>query len=348
MGSQLFVSYAQNFEDVMLWRALKHVDRGFYIDAGASFPDDDSVTRAFHDRGWRGINIEPAPRPFARLQQQRADDINVNAALSDVVGEQTFFLVGDEGGLSTMDPEIARTHDRAGMPYRQITVPVTTLAALCALHVQRPVHFLKIDVEGAELSVLQGADFTRWRPWILLLEASLPNSQTPSYAGWEPVVLAAGYRFVYFDGLNRFYVAEEHAATLAPAFATPPNVFDQFVRAREYIAHNRNSALATRLDVANRDLELAYANHAQTKADLAAVSAELDKALRNLADQHAWRATAEATHSSLTKLVQQQDARIKRILDSASWKVTAPLRFAHAMLRTCKDPAKPPGKSGKY
>ena len=31
-----FISYAQNFEDVMLWRALKHVENGFYIDVGAN------------------------------------------------------------------------------------------------------------------------------------------------------------------------------------------------------------------------------------------------------------------------------------------------------------------------
>ena len=30
-----FISYAQNFEDVMLWRALKHISEGFYIDIGA-------------------------------------------------------------------------------------------------------------------------------------------------------------------------------------------------------------------------------------------------------------------------------------------------------------------------
>jgi hypothetical protein len=43
-----FISYAQNFEDVMLWRALQHVERGFYIDVGANDPTIDSVTKAFY------------------------------------------------------------------------------------------------------------------------------------------------------------------------------------------------------------------------------------------------------------------------------------------------------------
>ena len=42
-----FISYAQNFEDVLLWRALGTVERGFFIDVGAQHPDQDTVTPAF-------------------------------------------------------------------------------------------------------------------------------------------------------------------------------------------------------------------------------------------------------------------------------------------------------------
>ncbi len=43
-----FISFAQNAEDVMLWRALGHVRAGFYIDVGAQDPELDSVTHAFY------------------------------------------------------------------------------------------------------------------------------------------------------------------------------------------------------------------------------------------------------------------------------------------------------------
>ena len=54
-----FRSYAQNFEDLMLYRALGKVERGFYIDIGAHHPEIDSVSKAFVDRGWRGVHVEP-------------------------------------------------------------------------------------------------------------------------------------------------------------------------------------------------------------------------------------------------------------------------------------------------
>ena len=57
-----FISYAQNFEDVILWRAFKNLQNGFYVDVGANDPINDSVTQAFYEKGWRGINIEPIDR----------------------------------------------------------------------------------------------------------------------------------------------------------------------------------------------------------------------------------------------------------------------------------------------
>ena len=59
----MFISYAQNFEDVILWRALKHVENGFYIDIGAQDPVIDSVSRGFYEKGWRGLHVEPT-RPM--------------------------------------------------------------------------------------------------------------------------------------------------------------------------------------------------------------------------------------------------------------------------------------------
>jgi hypothetical protein len=40
-------------------------------------------------------------------------------------------------------------------------------------------------------------------------------SSEPSWQDWEPFLLAHGYRFVLFDTLNRFYVAQEHPEIMA-------------------------------------------------------------------------------------------------------------------------------------
>jgi hypothetical protein len=107
--------------------------------------------------------------------------------------------------------EFAKRHSDAGKPLRSSVVKTTTLTQICEEHALREIHFLKIDVEGHEAEVLDGMDFTRFRPWILVIEATEPNTRTPTHQKWDHLVRDAGYQFVFTDMLNRYYVANEHA-----------------------------------------------------------------------------------------------------------------------------------------
>jgi glycosyltransferase involved in cell wall biosynthesis len=149
--------------------------------------------------------------------------------------------------LSTLSERIAESYQQSGRSVDRQEVQVLTLAALWRQNVPtaREVHFLKIDVEGLEEAVLRGNDWTANRPWVLVVEATLPMSQLESYENWERLLLAANYHFAYADGLNRFYVAEEHLELL-PAFKYPPNVFDAFVSHDQARAEARASQAAAK------------------------------------------------------------------------------------------------------
>jgi FkbM family methyltransferase len=229
-----FVSHAQYGEDVRLWRALGHVAEGRYVDVGAQDPDDMSVTRAFYDRGWSGINVEPVPAYAAKLRARRPRDVTLEAALAAMPGERTLHEVPDTG-LSTLDPAIARWHADQGRSMRSRTVAIDTLERVWIAHAVRDVHFLKVDVEGAEPEVLAGIDLDAHRPWIVVVEATRPMTRIPSYAAWEPRLLAARYRLACDDGVNRYYVADEHA-DLAPALALPLEARDDHVLACDVLA----------------------------------------------------------------------------------------------------------------
>jgi FkbM family methyltransferase len=225
-----FVSYAQNGEDFLLWRLLNDVEAGTYIDIGACEPETDSVTRAFYERGWSGINVEPVPAYWEQLCRSRARDVNLNIAVGAGEGECDFFTVRNTG-LSTLDSAIAERHRRAGFDVLPMRVRVRPLREVWDEFVHGEVHFLKIDVEGAEADVLAGADLARQRPWIILVEATAPLTRQPTHERWEPTLSRAGYRFVHADLVNRYYVSGERAA-LAQRLPLPDEI-REVVRATE-------------------------------------------------------------------------------------------------------------------
>lgn len=224
----MFVTYAQNFEDVMLWRALGNVEHGFYVDVGAQHPVNDSVSLAFYERGWRGVHIEPIESYARLLREHRPDETVLEIALSNRDGLREIFEIPGTG-LSTFSKDLADRHrQQLDCDLTGHCVPTMTLNAALGDFCAREVHWLKIDVEGAEREVIEGWDASRLRPWIVVVESTLPNSQTEDHAAWDPLVRSRGYRYCYFDGLNRYYVADEHR-DLEAAFRAPPNVFDQFI-----------------------------------------------------------------------------------------------------------------------
>lgn len=220
-----FISYAQNFEDVMLWRALKHIERGCYVDVGAQHPVVDSVSKAFYEHGWRGVHIEPMPEYAELLRKDRPDEAVLQVALADTEGTLELNVIPDTGLSTAVDAYAQRHQVERGLEYQRIQVPILTLKSALTLLVGKEVHWLKIDVEGLEEQVLKGWDSQILRPWIIVVEATIPYSPETRYQSWEPILTAADYQFAYFDGLNRFYVAKEHGE-LIKSFSCPPNVFD--------------------------------------------------------------------------------------------------------------------------
>ncbi|MGE6512614.1 FkbM family methyltransferase [Vreelandella aquamarina] len=221
-------SYAQNFEDVMLWRALGYVKNGFYIDIGAQDPTNDSVSKAFHEKGWSGIHVEPIEEYAEALRKERPGDKVVQAVMAEKSGEQIFYKI-NKTGLSTGSLEFAKKHQEAGWPIEEIKVPKKTLKSLFESQCQNDIHWLKIDVEGMESETLIGWGDHPARPWIIVVEATEPNSQTPTWNDWEGHLIKRGYISTYFDGLNKYYIHEKHCE-LKRHFALPPNTFDGFIK----------------------------------------------------------------------------------------------------------------------
>lgn len=237
-------TYAQNFEDVTLRRTLQDVQRGFYVDIGAWHPTQDSVTRSFYDQGWRGINVEPNPHFLELLRKERPRDINLGCAIGAAQGKATLHIVG-ETGLTTIDPTVSQ-----GLSVTQrISVETISLDELLKAHVVDEIDFLKIDAEGSETAIIEAAEFNHYRPRIILVEATGLHL-------FNPILENKGYRFVWFDGLNAFYLREEDLWR-ADLLGRPPSLWD-----------NATSFAVTELSdaLAKRDLTYAFPKASKLRA----------------------------------------------------------------------------------
>lgn len=300
-----FVSHAQNYEDVTLFRALRDVKQGFYIDVGAFHPEKFSVTKAFYDRGWRGISVEPNPHLHDVIAEARPRDVNLCVAISNEPGPIQLTIYDDDA-LSTTSSQTLAIHATKHEIDSVVDVECLTLGAVWEKHVPpgADVHFLKLDMEGGESEVIHGFDWQHCRPWIVLVESTKPETDIDISSEWEPVLLNEGYVLAYNDLLNRFYVAVEHA-DLATRLNRPPSVHDHFMVA-EVVELGERIA-----EISGREARLAQ--------DFERVSLEVAQLREAVTNAQVERNEFEARYESMRT--------------STSWRVTRPLRSLSRFLR---------------
>lgn len=317
-----FVSYAQNFEDVLLWRVLKDVTPGRYIDLGAQDPVRDSVSLGFYERGWRGVHVEPVPAYAEALRRARPDEMVIEAAVAAAAGTLAFHeVVGT--GLGTAVDDLAEAHAAAGWTVARHEVKAITLDEVFAAAGGEPIHWLKIDVEGMETAVLEG-----WRrpdrPWVVVIEDVHPLAPQRRSGACDAAMEARGYRRCLFDGLNSFWVHRDHAE-LAERLAYGVSLWDDAVLAEpSFVPLAR--LLMERLLAARRETL-----HAQRRMQHEHALAEAWRARHDQA--RAELAAMEAERAALAQRAAELDARLAAVLASRTWRWTEPLRRGVATIR---------------
>lgn len=321
------ISYSQNGEDVRIWRAFRTLTppaasgHFTYVDVGANHPYDLSITASLYDQGWRGLLVEADPYFAGQLRRFRPHDQVVEVAASDRTGEITFHRVLGTG-LGTLSGSEAHAAEDAGFAVEEFLAPTKPLNQILEEYfANRPgsdIHFMSIDVEGAEPLVLAGLDLNRFRPWVICVEAIDAETKEPNHQTWQSHLLAGNYRDVAFDGINRWYVAEEHAE-LVENIATPLNPID----AGRYGWVSSDTASAANL--ANKS----YNRVAWQRASLLNHATEIEAAQERDQQLAALTQQLNAVNASRAHRIAQPIDRVLRKVKStviaASGKLPAPL-----------------------
>lgn len=203
-----FVS--QYGEDLLAYQLLGQPLQGFFIEVGAFDGYRYSVTYGLEAIGWNGLLIEAIPEQAEKCRARRPNSRVVHSALGarGASGTATFTVVADQYGgmLSYQHADPQHIADTSWASRSTISVPITSMDELLRDH-NGPIDLASIDVEGAELNVLDGFDLDRFKPRLLLIE---DNSR-----GKNPALVNQMSKFGYKLGsrlvVNDIYFREDDA-----------------------------------------------------------------------------------------------------------------------------------------
>jgi FkbM family methyltransferase len=144
---------------------------GTFADVGAHDGKTINNTLFFEEsRGWSGICVEPIKQVFDQLAQNRPNCVNMNCAIDETSGTAEFicntgYTEMISGLKNHYDPRheerLSRELEEHKGTKTVITVPTRTLASIFEENDVKHVHYMSIDVEGAEFAVIKSIDFEK-------------------------------------------------------------------------------------------------------------------------------------------------------------------------------------------
>jgi FkbM family methyltransferase len=214
-------------------RVLKHfVSPGHHVaDLGANIGIYTKCLSELVGTSGRVHSVEPIPLTFdilrSNVRKFRLRNVELkNCAISDSDGNVTMEVPRfDGGGENFYGARIVSGH--TGRSCRQAVVPSYTVDSLFS-ELESPIHFIKCDVEGHELSCLRGAVRTiqSSKPaWLIEISSRPDDEKSTSYQTFR-LLRESQYQAYWFDGsrlrvyragdtsVNYFFLRAEHLRVL--------------------------------------------------------------------------------------------------------------------------------------
>lgn len=214
-------------QDMLLHMLFGDKVGGVFVDVGSVDGFSFSNTYFFErNLNWTGVCIEPNRASLPTLERVRVRAAVVNACVSNHSSQADFLQCTGytrmlSGLLSAMTPEHhARIKYEIGLhggSAEVIQVQVLRLGDILAAEGITEIDLLSIDTEGAEMTVLQGIDWTAVRISVIIVE--MLNPQAVDSKGIRAYLQARGFRqhaYVCQDAVythDSFVPASKHASS---------------------------------------------------------------------------------------------------------------------------------------
>lgn len=215
IATNLPETYSQAGEDLMVEALLSSIALKmpltdlYYLEIGANHPIQTSNTYLLYKKyNGHGVLFEADPDLVPALEKVRPRDQVVCKAVSGRKDSVVTLHVANAKELSSLDTKHVQAFSNMGEiadVVKQMEVPNLYIGDLLAQYGQQTMHYLSIDVEGEDLSIMQAIDFDRYRPWILSCEPS-PHIYPDNPRLMFQVMAQAGYHLVARTFVNMIFM----------------------------------------------------------------------------------------------------------------------------------------------
>jgi FkbM family methyltransferase len=179
----------------VIFRMFPNVNNGFFLDVGSGHGTIGSNTKALEELGWRGICVDPFPTHMED-RTCRMEKAVVSSSSGQIVKFHT------HSGLGGMADTLGKWKAEAEKS-PVVELQTTTLGELLARdNAPTFIHFLSVDIEGAELEALKGIPFDRYRFGAMAIEH---NEEEPKRTEILKFLEARGYQRVHSFKQDDFY-----------------------------------------------------------------------------------------------------------------------------------------------
>jgi FkbM family methyltransferase len=177
---------------------------GVYFEIGALDGERYSNTYVLEKcLGWRGLLIEAQPENFAQLKKNRCSGGCGNVLIGEAVCDTTNGTLGFTAGGGPVAGQPEFFDEKFKMDFygandvKTIKVPCNPLSYVFDQHGFKKIDFWSLDVEGAELAVLQTVNWSRVEISVIMMENAEDKKATDE-AGKRSIeaaaiLVAAGY-----------------------------------------------------------------------------------------------------------------------------------------------------------
>ena len=163
-------SYAMNNEDTAILNYFKDRKNGFYVDVGCYHPIHRNNTHLLHMQNWSGVNIDTSQFSIDLFNFMRPKDLNYNCAISDKNKNIKLFYQKELSQLSTIEKGQAESVFQGEIKEKEIEAFTLDEILSRDKYKDSKIDLLDIDVEGADLKVLRGLSFDKFKPELVCVE----------------------------------------------------------------------------------------------------------------------------------------------------------------------------------